>query len=85
MNGLVFFPGSLPLYRDGRLVGGLGVSGDGVEQDDWVSWSAAPSFRPPREIWPDRVMVRGVRLPFLKFPRQPEGVVETPVDGFDEP
>ena len=32
-NGIVFFPGALPLYRNGVLVGGLGVSGDGVEQD----------------------------------------------------
>jgi uncharacterized protein GlcG (DUF336 family) len=27
-NGIVFFPGSVPLYRDGELVGGLGISGD---------------------------------------------------------
>src|SRR5580700_9279489 len=26
MNGVVFFPGSLPLYRNGVLVGGLGGS-----------------------------------------------------------
>ena len=36
-NGIVFFPGSAPLYRGGMLVGGLGVSGDGVDQDDFVT------------------------------------------------
>ncbi|HEX6812518.1 MAG TPA: hypothetical protein VF384_12910, partial [Planctomycetota bacterium] len=28
-NGLTFFPGSVPLYKGGELVGALGVSGDG--------------------------------------------------------
>jgi uncharacterized protein GlcG (DUF336 family) len=36
-SGIVFFPGSEPLYINGVLVGGLGVSGDGVEQDDFVT------------------------------------------------
>jgi uncharacterized protein GlcG (DUF336 family) len=72
-NGVVFFPGSLPLYRGGALVGGLGVSGDGVDQDDYVSFLGAAGFQPPPAIWADRVFVRGVRLPFLRFPRSPEG------------
>jgi uncharacterized protein GlcG (DUF336 family) len=33
-NGVVSFPGSVPLYKNGVLVGGLGISGDGVDQDD---------------------------------------------------
>ena len=33
-NGVVFFPGSMPLYQGGSLIAGLGVSGDGVNQDD---------------------------------------------------
>jgi hypothetical protein len=36
-RGVVWFAGSVPLYRNGVLVGGLGVSGDGVEQDDYVA------------------------------------------------
>jgi uncharacterized protein GlcG (DUF336 family) len=71
-SGIVFFPGSIPLYRDGRLVGGLGISGDGVEQDDYVSFHGAEGFRPPESIWANRVFIDGVRLPFLKFPRNPE-------------
>jgi len=73
-NGIVFFPGSVPLYRDGVLIGGYGVSGDGVEQDDIVSnagANAAPNFEPPADIRADQVKVRGVRLPYLKFNRQP--------------
>lgn len=35
------FPGSVPLYRGAVLVGGLGVSGDGVDQDDLVAFYGA--------------------------------------------
>jgi uncharacterized protein GlcG (DUF336 family) len=70
-NGIVFFPGSLPLYKNGKLVGGLGVSGDGVEQDDFVTAAAAAGFEAQAQIRADRVMVQGVRLPYLKFPRNP--------------
>jgi uncharacterized protein GlcG (DUF336 family) len=72
-SGVVFFPGSLPLYRGATLAGGLGVSGDGVEQDDYVSFQGAQGFLPPADLWADRIFVGGVRLPFLKFPRNPEG------------
>ncbi|HYL37574.1 MAG TPA: heme-binding protein [Bryobacteraceae bacterium] len=70
-NGIVFFPGALPLYRNGALVGGLGVSGDGVEQDDFVTALAAAGFEAPESIRADRVIDQGVRLPYLKFPRNP--------------
>jgi len=75
-NGIVFFPGATPLYVNGKLVGGLGVSGDGVEQDDYVTVLAAGEFLPDRKIWADQVKIKGVRLPMFKFPRQPEGVTE---------
>jgi uncharacterized protein GlcG (DUF336 family) len=70
-NGVVFFPGALPLYRNGVLVGGLGVSGDGVEQDDFVTAAGAAGFEAPARIHADRVIDQGVRLPYLKFPRNP--------------
>jgi uncharacterized protein GlcG (DUF336 family) len=70
-NGIVFFPGSEGLYRDGQLIGGLGVSGDGVEQDDYVTAGGAKGFEPPANIRADQVLIRGVRLPYLKFPRDP--------------
>ncbi len=71
-NGIVFFPGSAPLYRNGTLVGGLGVSGDGVEQDDVVTAAGLSGFDAPAAIRADQVFVRGVRLPYLKFNRKPE-------------
>lgn len=83
MSGIVFFPGSLPLYRNGELVGGLGVSGDGVDQDDFVTAGAVdaacgfggpcgvPDFQAPTNIRADQVVIRNVRLPYLKFPRNP--------------
>jgi len=33
-NGLQIFPGGFPIYRGNTLVGGIGISGDGVDQDD---------------------------------------------------
>lgn len=37
-NGLQIFPGGMPIYRGNQLVGGIGVSGDGIDQDDMVSF-----------------------------------------------
>ncbi|MGE0682910.1 MAG: heme-binding protein, partial [Candidatus Binatia bacterium] len=71
-SGIVFFPGSLPLYKDGQMVGGLGVSGDGVEQDDYVTALGASGFTPPNALRADQFFVRGVRAAYLKFPRNPE-------------
>jgi uncharacterized protein GlcG (DUF336 family) len=75
-NGIVFFAGSTPLYRGTTLVGGLGVSGDGIEQDDYVTYFGAGPFLPPQNIWADRLVLDGARLPMFKFPRHPEGVDE---------
>lgn len=74
-NGIVFFPGSTPLYRNGTLIGGLGVSGDGVDQDDVVTFLAAQNFLPRQNgvLSADDVFVDGVRLPFIKFNRVPFG------------
>ncbi len=71
-NGIQIFPGSVPLYKNGVLVGGLGVSGDGVDQDDIVAFMGATGFEAPEAIRSDQFFVRGVRLPFIKFPRHPD-------------
>ncbi len=70
-SGIVFFPGSLGLYRSGVLVGGLGVSGDGVEQDDYVTNAGAANFQAAAQMRADQVLINGVRLPYLLFPRNP--------------
>jgi uncharacterized protein GlcG (DUF336 family) len=70
-NGIVFFPGSVPLYKNGVLAGGLGVSGDGVDQDDYVTNAGAKGFDAAENIRADQVIIDSVRLPYLKFPRNP--------------
>lgn len=70
-SGIVFFPGSEPLYLNGVLAGGLGVSGDGVDQDDYVTSGGGVGFEAPAAIRADQILVNGVRLPYLKFPRNP--------------
>ena len=70
-SGIVFFPGSLPLYRNGVLVGGLGVSGDGVDQDDYVAAGGAAGFEAPAATRADQVTLDGVPLPYQKFPTNP--------------
>lgn len=75
-NGITWFPGSAPLYKDGQLVGGLGVSGDGIDQNDWITAGGAAGFEPATELRVDNSVIRAasgeeVRLPYLKFPRNP--------------
>jgi uncharacterized protein GlcG (DUF336 family) len=79
-NGIVFFPGAAPLYKapipGGQpiLIGGSGVSGDGVDQDDVVTFRGETGFYvPPNILRADEVFVSGIRLPYQKFNRNPEG------------
>lgn len=37
-NGEQIFPGGVPVYRGSTLVGGIGVSGDGIDQDNMISF-----------------------------------------------
>ena len=70
-DGITAFPGSTPLYKSGMLVGGLGISGDGVDQDDYVANAGAAGYLPDPSIRADQIEYRGTTLPFFKFPRQP--------------
>ncbi len=75
-NGIVFFPGSSALYVGRKLSGGFGVSGDGVDQDDVVtSYAAAGSpqgnFNAPTDLRADNYRVSGIRLPYVKYSRNP--------------
>jgi uncharacterized protein GlcG (DUF336 family) len=74
-NGIIFFPGSTPLYVNGSLVGGFGVSGDGVDQDDVVTYNGAFNFLPNGvAVRADQVIFNDVRLPYQKFNRNPFAV-----------
>ena len=78
-NGLQIFPGSVPIYRGNTLVGGIGVSGDGVDQDDMVAFlglheagqilgtiqNAPPAMRA------DQLKPQGTRLRYVQCPQSP--------------
>jgi hypothetical protein len=82
-NGIQIFPGSVPVYRGNQLVGGLGVSGDGIDQDDMISFLGVHNAgqrvggigNAPREIRADRIVVRvgsrQVRLRYVNCPFAP--------------
>lgn len=63
-GGLIEFPGGMPLYANGELIGGIGVSGDGVEQDENVAEAGAKGFEAPKAIRIDTVTNNGV--PYTK-------------------
>ena len=119
-SGMQTFPGGCPLYKAGKLVGAIGVSGDGVDEDDQASFTGTTGFEPPTGTRVDEVSestiqvvlsqkldlivsaitnhpdprirrvygpivtteraqiattlshgFRGIRIPFVKFPRNP--------------
>jgi uncharacterized protein GlcG (DUF336 family) len=73
-NGITIFPGGFPLYRNGQLIGAIGISGDGVDQDDITGVSGTHDFLAPISIRADQFGYLGARLPYVKFPRDPNGV-----------
>lgn len=79
-NGLQIFPGSVPIYRGSTLIGGIGVSGDGVDQDDMIAFlglerasvalngsvQEAPASRRADTLTP-----QGTRLLYVQCPQSP--------------
>lgn len=83
-NGIQIFPGSVPVYRGNTLLGGLGVSGDGIDQDDMISFLGLNNAgkllgtlgNAPAAIRSDQVVVRlsdgkDVRLRYVSCPFAP--------------
>ncbi|MHB8679613.1 MAG: heme-binding protein, partial [Rudaea sp.] len=79
-NGIQVFPGSVPIYRGNVMVGGLGVSGDGVDQDDMVSflglYNAGVALNgtignAPTAIRADNLAPQGVHLRYVECPQAP--------------
>jgi len=78
-NGTQIFPGSVPIYRGTALVGGIGVSGDGVDQDDMIALlgvhNAALALggfgnaEPPMRA--DTLTPQGSRLRYVNCPAAP--------------
>ncbi|MBX9858799.1 MAG: heme-binding protein [Sphingomonas sp.] len=82
-NGIQIFPGSVPIYRGNVLVGGIGVSGDGIDQDDMIAFlgthNAAVQLgtigNAPKAIRADNIIVNlgnaQVRLRYINCPFAP--------------
>jgi uncharacterized protein GlcG (DUF336 family) len=79
-NGIQIFPGSVPIYRGDKLVGGIGVSGDGVDQDDMVSflglYNAGRKLggaidNAPAPMRADRLAPQGSHLRYVECPQAP--------------
>ena len=78
-NGTQIFPGSVPIYRGSTLVGAIGVSGDGIDQDDMIAFlgvhqagqqlggfgNADPAMRA------DTLAPQGTRLRYVNCPVAP--------------
>ena len=62
--GIIEFPGGIPLYKNGHLVGGIGVSGDGVDEDEAVALAGTRGFEPPEALRIDKVT--GGKVPYVK-------------------
>lgn len=78
-NGIQIFPGSVPIYRGNTLVGGIGVSGDGVDQDDMVSFlglynagiKLGTIANAPPAMRADRLAPGGANLRYVQCPQAP--------------
>jgi uncharacterized protein GlcG (DUF336 family) len=81
-NGIQIFPGAVPIYRGNTLVGAIGVSGDGIDQDDMIAFLGASNGgkkvggigNAPKTMRSDRIVVNvgvGVRLRYVNCPFAP--------------
>ena len=81
-NGIQIFPGSVPIYRGTTLIGAIGVSGDGVDQDDMIAFLGLGNAsrvlnnaigNAPQAIRADNLQPRGIgsRLRYVQCPQAP--------------
>jgi len=84
-NGFHIFQGAVPIYRNGIVIGGYGVSGDGAEQDDFVPFVALdevskaqaargianPIGNAPPIVRADNISVQNVNLRYVVCPPAP--------------
>ena len=79
-NGIQIFPGSVPIYRGSTLVGDIGISGDGVDQDDMVSflglYNAGVALgnkiaNAPPAMRADQLAPGGAHLKYVECPQAP--------------
>ncbi len=83
-NGLQIFPGGIPIYRSvlgvPQVVGGIGVSGDGIDQDDMIAFlglsQAAAALgtgfgQAPANLRADTIGLPGGQLRYVQCPQAP--------------
>jgi uncharacterized protein GlcG (DUF336 family) len=81
-NGIQIFPGSVPIYRGNALVGAIGVSGDGIDQDDMIAFLGLNNAgrvlntgigNAPQNLRADRIEPQGLgtRLRYVQCPQAP--------------
>jgi uncharacterized protein GlcG (DUF336 family) len=79
-NGLQIFPGGVPIYRGTTLVGAIGVSGDGVDQDDMIAFLGVHDAgqtlggaisNAPGDRRADLLTPQGTRLRYVQCPQAP--------------
>lgn len=78
-NGLQIFAGGLPIYRGDQLIGAIGVSGDGIDQDDMVAFLGVEAAgqilgtlnNAPPAMRADRVQTASTALRYVQCPQSP--------------
>ncbi|MEC5163986.1 MULTISPECIES: GlcG/HbpS family heme-binding protein [unclassified Janthinobacterium] len=79
-NGMQIFPGSVPVYRGKTLIGAVGVSGDGVDQDDMIAFLGLARAgkalgngigHAPAASRVDTLLLQGKRLRYVQCPQTP--------------
>ena len=70
----------MPVYRGGTLIGALGISGDGIDQDDMISFLGTHNAslalgrvinNAPAAIRSDVVRIGDANLRYVQCPRGP--------------
>ena len=79
-NGLQIFPGGVPVYRGSQLAGAIGVSGDGIDQDDMVAFLGLHDAGlalggalgdAPAAARSDQIEIQGTHLRYVQCPQSP--------------
>jgi uncharacterized protein GlcG (DUF336 family) len=75
-NGMQIFSGGVPIYRGNNLVGAIGISGDGIQQDSLISFLGVQNGpvtlgNAPGNIRADQLSAGGVRLRYINCPPSP--------------
>jgi len=90
-DGLQIFAGGVPIYRGSALVGAVGVSGDGIDQDDMVAFLGLYNAgqilgtigNAPQAMRIDQLSIGGQNVRYVECPQAPflDSNEQDPCDG----